>query len=278
MSNDHSSSDSAQACRKSPSGPSTYRYVERPGVDPGLTSLDVFLPAGCGPAPVVMWVHGGGWRRGDKSNGIQTKVDWAESLGVALVAVNYRLSTEGSDVRWPDHGEDVAAAVAWVQDEGASIGLDPSHLTLLGHSAGAQLVAIVGTDPSLLTAAGGDPTVLDCVIPLDFSFDLATAPGRELVANAFGADPAVLADASPNVAIERNGAPAARFLVGTRGGAARVAEAQEFVDLIERAGGSAQLLNANPYDHDQINTELGVPGETLVTPVVSRFVTACTTR
>ena len=49
-------------------------------------------------------------------------------------------------------------------------------------------------------------------------------------------------------------------------------EAQEFVDLINRSGGSAQLLNANPYDHEGINAQLGATGETIVTPTVTRFV------
>jgi len=266
----------AARCRPEPSGPTTYTYTRRPGVDPGRTSLAVYLLEGCGPAPVVMWVHGGGWRRGDKTAGtVQRKAEWAGSLGAALVAVNYRLSTPGADVAWPDHGEDVADAVTWVQRRGRSVGLDPSRVTMVGHSAGAHLVAIVGTDPALLTDAGADPGGLACVVALDFSFDLATAPARALIANAFGTDPAVLAAASPTVQVERNGAPDARFLIGTRGGPRRVAEARDFVGLIDRRGGSAELVVANPYDHNQISSQLGAPDETLITPPVTRFVESC---
>ena len=46
-------------CRDRAAGPTTFQYAGRPGTDPGLTSLDVYLPPGCGPAPVVVWVHGG---------------------------------------------------------------------------------------------------------------------------------------------------------------------------------------------------------------------------
>jgi len=270
------SSTTTVSCRSSASGPVTYQYVERPGTDPDRVSLDLYIPAGCGAVPVVVWVHGGGWRTGDKDAGqIERKVEWAESIGVALAAVNYRLSTPDSGVVWPDHGEDVAAAVAWIQREGPSLGLDTDRMVLLGHSAGAHLVAIVGTDPTLLTTAGGDPGRISCVIPLDFSFDLETAPARALIANAFGDDPAVLEDASPNIQIERNGAPGAKFLVGTRGGRTRVAEAQQFVDLINVSGGEAVLLDANPYSHDQISSQLGAPGEEIMTPVVSAFVRSC---
>ena len=60
-----------------------------------------------------------------------------------------------------------------------------------------------------------------------------------------------------------------------RGTARRVAEAQDFVDQIVAAGGSAQLLNASPYTHEQINSELGAPDETVVTPTVTAFVERC---
>lgn len=269
----------APRCRQEATGPTTYRYARRPGVAPGLTSLDVYLPAGCGPVPVVMWVHGGGWRGGDKAIGtVAQKATWAGSLGAALVAVNYRLSTPGADVRWPDHGDDVADALAWVQRRGPSVGLDPSTTTLLGHSAGAHLVAIVGTDPALLTRAGADPGDLACVVALDGAFDFATVPTRALITNAFGTDPATLAAASPTVQVERNGAPAARFLVGTRGAPRRVAGAQAFVDLVNRSGGSAELVVTNPYTHGLINSRLGAPDETIITPPTTAFVESCIVR
>lgn len=263
-------------CRDEPTGPTTFAYAERPTVDPDLTSLDVYLPPGCGPAPVVMWVHGGGWRRGDKANGnVAQKAAWAASLGAAFVSVNYRLTTPDAGVRWPDHGEDVAAAVAWVQQQGPAVDLDGTGITLLGHSAGAHLVAIVGTDPTLLTVAGADPTDVSCVVALDFSFDLADAPAEELITDAFGSDPGVIADASPTTAIDRNGPPSARFQVVTRGGPQRVADAQEFVHLVNDSGGSAELVDATGYSHDQVNSQLGASDDTRVTPAVTDFVRSC---
>ena len=266
---------SGESCREKASGPKTMSYAERSGAEQNLTSLDVYLPPGCGLAPVLMWVHGGGWRRGDKSNGMKQKVAWAESLGAALVSVNYRLTTPDSGVQWPDHGQDVAAAVAWVQQNGPAQGLDPTQLTLIGHSAGAHLVAIVATDQALLTTAGADPAKVSCVVALDFSFDLARAPADKMIADAFGTDPQVIASASPNVQIERNGAPSARFLIATRGGRSRVADAQAFVDLVNTSGGSAELVDATPYTHNQVSTQLGDADDTLVTPAVSEFVQSC---
>jgi acetyl esterase/lipase len=178
-------------------------------------------------------------------------------------------------VRWPDHGDDVAAAVAWVQAEGVAAGLDPDHLALVGHSAGAHLVSIVGTDPGLLTGAGAHPLGIDCVVALDVDYDLADAAGQALIANAFGTDPAVLADASPPIQVERNGAPSAPFFVVTRGGTQRIAKARGFVDVINDSGGSAQLLDATGYSHEEVSSQLGAPTDTLATPPVTDFVRSC---
>jgi acetyl esterase/lipase len=266
-------------CREASTGPTTLAYADRAGVDPNLTSVDVYLPAGCGPVPVVMWVHGGGWRRGDKTGAnVERKADWAESIGAALVSVNYRLSSPGSGVMWPDHGDDVAAAVAWVQGEGAELGLDADHLALIGHSAGAHLVSIVGTDPALATFAGADPLGIDCVVALDVDYDLADAAGQALIANAFGTDPEVLAAASPPIQVERNGAPSAPFLVVTRGGPQRIAKAQGFVDVINDSGGAGQLLDATGYSHAEVSSQLGASADTLVTPPVTDFVRSCLVR
>ena len=78
------------------------------------------------PAPIVVWVHGGGWSAGDKAN-VGAKLDLFADLGAAVVSVNYRLSprpgsTAGGAidapgrVQHPDHAQDVAAAVAWAVD------------------------------------------------------------------------------------------------------------------------------------------------------------------
>lgn len=265
-------------CRTEATGPEEFQYTAIEGVDPDLTSLDIYLPAGCDPAPVVMWVHGGGWRRGDKVQTVGYKADMVNDLGAALVSVNYRLSTPDSDVKWPDHGNDLAAAIAWVQAHGAEHGLDPSRLALIGHSAGGHLVSIVVTDPTLLAAAGSSADSISCVAGLDSAaYDLAGSPAEEsgLVPNAFGTDPDVVADASPQIQVERNGAPQAAILVVTRGSDGRIAGAQRFVDALNDGGGTATLAVARPYSHDDVARRLGEPDEDIVTPVVREFLQGC---
>lgn len=262
-------------CRDEATGPETFTYVDRPGVGPNLTSLDVYLPAGCGPVPALVWVHGGGWRLGDKAlDSVAGKVRVARELGVALVSVNYRLSSPGSGVRWPDHGDDVAAALAWLRTTGPDVGIDPTRVALIGHSAGAHLVAVAGADSERLVANGADPAALRCVVVLDTAA-VTLSPDNPLHASAFGTDPEVLAGASPLTLVERNGAPAAEFLVVGRGSAARVAEQRSFVDAIVSRGGSAAFVDANPYDHARVSSAVGDPTDTVVTPPVRAMLGRC---
>lgn len=266
-------------CRAEATGPETFVYAVRDGSEPHLTSLDVMLPAGCGPVPVLVWVHGGGWRRGDKTDpSVVQKTALANGVGAALVSVNYRLSSPDNEVRWPDHGDDVADALAWIAAEGPSHGLDPTRIALIGHSAGGHLVSIVATDPELRAAAGLDDGSLRCVIPIDTEgYDLgeSAAMVSGLVSGAFGADPGVIAEASPVVQIARHGAPAANWLVLTRGGPARVATAAAFVDVVRAGGGEADLLHGGGYDHDEVNRAVGRTGELVVTPTVTGFLRTC---
>ena len=124
--------------------------------------LDVTLPQGKGPAPVVVMIHGGAFRMGDKSD----LAIWPEVLdaGIAVVRVNYRLS--GTDL-WPAQGEDCLAAVVHLQREGVGLGLDPSRLVLLGQSAGAFLA--VSTALSLVEVGLPPRGVVSLYGPMDFS-------------------------------------------------------------------------------------------------------------
>ena len=264
-----------EACRDEPQGPEEFTYVVRPDTDPDRTSLDVYLPAGCGPVPAVVWVHGGGWRRGDKAlASVDGKVRLANELGAALVAVNYRLSAEGADVLWPDHGDDVAAALGWLRTEGPALGIDPDRIALLGHSAGAHLVAVAGTDPVLLSGNGADPSAIRCVVVLD-SASYTLSPDNPLHVNAFGTDPEVLAGASPLNLIERNGAPGAEFLVVAQGRPLRLAAQRTLVDAITAAGGEATFLDANPYDHNGVSRAVGDDTDTIVTPAIRDLLLPC---
>ena len=263
-------------------GPETHRYREpadTPGVDADLVSLDVYRRTGASGCPVLVWVHGGGWTVGDKQGkAIDTKVAFAGELGAVLVSVNYRLVRPGSDLRWPTMGEDAAAAVAWVADHAGELGVDPERIALMGHSAGAHLVATIGTNPDLLGGVAMSRDDLRCVVALDSAaYDITEAEvqAKELFEPAFGTDPAGLADASPMVQAFEHPSGMPDFLVVTRGARQRIAESREFASVLTEGGGSAQVVDARGYTHEEVNTAVGEDTDDVVTPPVRDFLTGC---
>lgn len=182
--------------------------------------LDVYSAGGRDGAdfPVVIWVHGGGWRTGDKDNRSGTTLckTWA-TAGVVTVNLNYRLTPE---VVHPVHVQDVAAGIAWVNKSIAKHGGNPQKVFLLGHSAGAHLVALVATDPQYLKAHNLTPkTALAGVMPIDTaSFDLnstRTLAVRKMIKDAFGSDTVTLSAASPLLQAKRNRDSCPPFIIAT---------------------------------------------------------------
>lgn len=111
-------------------------------------SLDLLLPAGDGPHPVIVFVHGGGWRVGSRRMFVPTfpagqGFDRMRAAGFAVVSVDYRLTGEAV---FPAQLDDVRAALDWVRAHGPEHGLDADRIVLWGESAGAHLAALAGLD------------------------------------------------------------------------------------------------------------------------------------
>ena len=105
--------------------------------------LDIALPnEGQGPFPVIIGVHGGGFKFGDKGDGWSNSMLEGVRYGYAVVNINYRLSDEAI---WPAPINDLKAAIRWVKANAAKYNLDPNKIALWGGSAGGHLVALAGT-------------------------------------------------------------------------------------------------------------------------------------
>ena len=158
-----------------------------------LQALD-YWPASRESAPLIIFIHGGGWKRGDKDNATgQQKVAHYHALGYAFASVNYRLVPDASVEQ---QASDVAAAIRWLRGHAAQLGFDPGRVVLMGHSAGAHLAALVGTDPRWLDQQGMTEQALSGVILLDGAaynvpYQLAHGPGvmQQTYVQAFGRDP-----------------------------------------------------------------------------------------
>ncbi len=104
--------------------------------------LDLYLPTGAArPLPVVVWVHGGGWKNGSKE---RCKAAFLASYGFAVASINYRLTQQA---QWPAQINDCRAAVRWLRDNADKYNLDAKHIGAWGSSAGGHLVALMGTLP-----------------------------------------------------------------------------------------------------------------------------------
>lgn len=116
--------------------------------DVSLT-LDAFVPAGTGPFPTCILVHGGGFVRGDKQSYIEPLFEPLSQAGFTWFTINYRLAPQH---RWPACAEDVETAIRWVKTHANEYKVDVSRIALVGESAGGHLVSYVGTRATAATS------------------------------------------------------------------------------------------------------------------------------
>jgi acetyl esterase/lipase len=128
-----------------------------------LQTLDVYSPSNAKDLPVVFWIHGGGWQGGDKSE-VYDKPKVFNGKGFILVSTNYRLLP---NVDMATLTRDVAKSIRWVHDHIAEHGGDPKRLLIMGHSAGAQLAALLCTDERYLKEEGLSFAIIKGCVPVD---------------------------------------------------------------------------------------------------------------
>src|SRR6266852_4209804 len=126
----------------------SYLDVEYANVNNTSLRLDLYVPNSGGPFPVVVWVHGGGWQTGDKSdpNPALREVN----RGYAVVSINYRLqilhpAPLDPNLAFPVQIKDCKAAVRWLRANAATYNLDPNRIGAWGESAGGHLSSLLGT-------------------------------------------------------------------------------------------------------------------------------------
>lgn len=221
--------------------------------------LDVYRRPGRQPAPVLAYLHGGGWRRGDKAMPrlVAAKAAHWTARGAVFVALNTRLLPEaGVD----EQADDLARALAFVQREAARWGGNAQRLALLGHSAGAHLTALVTVDRERAAAFGLVPWQASVAIDTAV-FDVEAVmqrPHFDFYDAPFGADPAYWRRVSPRHRLE--GAPLAPLLLlhsSLREDSAAAAAA--FGAAVAGQGGSAECRGL-PLTHRELNDTLGLPG------------------
>jgi acetyl esterase/lipase len=251
----------ARASAASPPTPGTVEHAYGAGA---RQRLDLVKPERVAKTPVLLFIHGGGWSIGDKTHAAGSKAKWANAQGWAFASANYRLVPQATVEQ---QAADVAHAIAWLRANAAKEGLDPDRIVLMGHSAGAHLAALVGTDPQYLKAAGVPMEAIKGVVLLDGAgYDVAAqagAPGniiKPMYDAAFGTDPKRQAALSPT---RQAAAPnVARWLIlPIERRADSQAQSKGLANALTKAGASATVVAVPDESHGSLNKGLGEAGD-----------------
>jgi acetyl esterase/lipase len=234
------------------------------GTDPFQT-LGLWVSKGTKNAPLVLYVHGGGWKRGSKDTAMGKALPYhLVEQGYAFASINYRLVPAATVEQ---QAADVAQALAYLLAHASTLGIDRNRVVITGHSAGAHLVALVGTDERYLRGAGLSFADVDGVMPNDgAAYDVPkqmAQSGRFMMdtyKQAFGTDPARQKALSPTLQADAPNAP--RFLLLHVQREDGVAQANALAAVL-RKGGTAVEVGSFPGDglkgHAEINRKLGEP-------------------
>lgn len=238
------------------------------GNDP-LQTLDVYTVSDKSkPAPVVFFVHGGGWHTGDKTMNLEKGQNYARE-GILFVNVNYRLAPKD---KHPKQIEDIAQAFAWTKQNAQKYGGDPGRIFVMGHSAGAHLVDLLATNDKYLKAVGLSLSDIKGVVSLDTaSVNLLSVQGGEgvesqlvgpMITQAFGSDRKTLEEASPTLCLTKDKTyPPFLLYCGSNRKTAGQTHAQ-FVTRAKEVGSTA-CLRLVPFNHKEINVNSGTTGHTM---------------
>jgi len=227
-------------------------------------------------APLVVFVHGGGWKRGDKNmmSG-SAKLEHWQAQGYAVASLNYRLVPQATVEQ---QAQDVTDAVAWLRSNARRLGFDKRRIVLIGHSAGAHLVALVGTDPQYFHKAGLKMDHVRGIVSLDgAAYDVPAQMSEnarlmgDTYKQAFGTDPARQRALSPTFQAAAPNAPEFLILhVQRRDG---TEQSRRLAQALNRAGTPAKVQGFEGRGlkgHMEINRKLG-EADYPATPVVDAF-------
>lgn len=234
--------------------------------------LDIYAPPGAKGLPVVFWIHGGGWQAGDKTS-VQLKPEAFVAKGFVFVSTNYRLLPH---VPMLTIFQDVAKSLGWVHQNIAKHGGDPGRIFVMGHSAGAQLAALLCIDDRYLKAEGVPFSVLKGCVPVDGdTYDIPamieTAETRLRVHGfpmpkyghrlKFGNDPALHRDYSAVTHVARGKGIPPFLILHVADHPDNSLQARRLESVLKESGIPATAFGAKETNHSKINANLGLPDD-----------------
>jgi len=227
-------------------------------------TLDVYAPASGADHPIVVWIHGGGWRQGDK-RAVQVKPQAFVDRGFVFVSTNYRFVPQ---VTVKEMTGDIAKAIRWAHGHAAEFGGDPKSIFVMGHSAGAHLAALVCTDERYLQAEGLSLSLIKGCVPVDTAaydvperFAQSAAAKNENGKAIFGADEATHRELSPVTYVGKVKSIPPFLILHVADRPDSTAQSLKFAKALQQAGVSAATFAAEGKTHGTINSELGLPDD-----------------
>lgn len=216
--------------------------------------LDVYLPKSGKNFATLVWFHGGGLKGGNKDGATKLGRSLAEA-GLAVVAVNYRLSPKA---KYPAYIQDAAAAVAWTKEHIVGHGGDPKRIFVSGHSAGGYLTLMLGLDPHYLHEAGTEATEMAGYIPVSGQTMTHYTVREERGIGQF----TITADEAAPVHYARKDTPKFLVLYADHDMAARAEENAYFVAIMKGAGNTRVTgLQIADRTHGSIGGKIAEEGD-----------------
>jgi len=243
-----------------------------PYAEPALDRqvLDITAPKDAKNLPVIFWIHGGGWQAGDKAE-VKEKPRAFVERGFIFVSTNYRLLPK---VEMLTIFQDVAKSLGWVYRNIAARGGDPNRIFVMGHSAGAQLAALMCTDERYLKAEGVPFSAIRGCVPVDGdTYDLPAMietvetrlrahgepPPKFGHRVKFGNDPEKLRDYSAVTHVEKGKGIPPFLILYVADHPDTSAQARRLLRALKEADVPAAAFGAKETNHNRLNDNLGVP-------------------
>ena len=238
--------------------------------------VDIYAPEGAKNLPVVFWIHGGGWQTGDKSD-VQVKPQAFADRGFVFVSTGYRLLP---NVDMGTIFRDIAKSVRWVHDHIAEHGGDPKRILVMGHSAGAQLAALICIDDRYLKAEGLSLAIIKGCVPVDGdTYDvpaiIETVETRQRVHGLpmprfghrvkFGNDPAKHRDYSAVTHVAKGKGIPPFLILHVAGHPDVTAQARRLGTVLKEAEIPVTVFGASETTHTKLNADLGLPDDPATT-------------
>jgi arylformamidase len=230
--------------------------------------LDIYAPANPKHSPIIVMVHGGAWKIGDKTMGkvFLNKVNRWGNQNFIFISINYPMLPEYMAY---EQAESVATAIAYVQKNATQWGGNPDNLILMGHSAGAHIVSLLSSNPQLVTNAGGSPWL--GTVSLDSAAmdvpKIMSSRHLSFYDEAFGTDPSIWQKASPYHQLTQQARPLLA-VCSTQRADKPCTQADNYAAQAKRFNIRVEVL---PQDlsHGEINDNLGLDSD--YTRAVERF-------